>query len=287
MKSRLFILILTLWTAFAFSQDFDYFFEKAEQKSSEKDYISSIYYYQRALQVNPNSHTTHNNYGNALTYLGRFEEAIKQYRRAIFLKYDYSTAYSNLGLVFLHKSLFEKALSNFEKAIEIDSTNHVAYYYLGRYFVAQKLYEESLEPFLTAIALKDDEAIYYYETAVTYFNLNEDNLSKIYFQKAKSIDPSYSNTYIFLGNLALREGDREQAVENYQIAASLGDVNAQTWLETRDIKWKKLKVKKRPFWMFWKKSDSDIQEVKKKKKPFWMFWKKVQQDQEVVIPANE
>jgi tetratricopeptide (TPR) repeat protein len=51
------------------------------------------------------------------------------------------------------------------------------------------------------------------------------------FEKTIELNPSYSNAWISLGNLANARGDAQQQIICYKKAASLGHTQAQEWLQ--------------------------------------------------------
>ena len=54
----------------------------------------------KAIELKPDYIEAHNNLGNTLKDLTRFEEAVASYRSAIELKPDYAEAYFNHGIGF-------------------------------------------------------------------------------------------------------------------------------------------------------------------------------------------
>ena len=72
-------------------------------KSLKIIFFGSPYYsvplLDKAIELGPQNVQAHNNLGNGLNELGRFEEAIISYRKAIELKSDDANAHYNLGVV--------------------------------------------------------------------------------------------------------------------------------------------------------------------------------------------
>lgn len=277
MKFKLIILFL-FFIINLFSNNFDYYYSLANRYEKQRRFKLAEYYYQQAVYKDKYSFVAYNNLGNTQVQNGKYETAIKSYRKAIFINPHYSLAYSNLGIVFLHKSFFDRAKDNFDKAIQLDSSNHSAFYNLGKYYKTQKKIEKSIEPLLIAINLEGKNALYWFEIAHSHFLLGEYDKSYTSFLKSKKYDPQVGETYVFLGNIFMKKMERKKGIKNYKMAASLGNENAQTWLDNNGYKWKLKKKKKKPFWLFWKKNKVEIESdetIKKEdKKPFWLFWKK-------------
>jgi predicted O-linked N-acetylglucosamine transferase (SPINDLY family) len=79
----------------------------------------AIYYYKKAININPNYADAHNNLGNALKDSGKFEKAISCYEKAININPNYVQAYYNLGIIFEKLNNFQESINCYKKAIEI------------------------------------------------------------------------------------------------------------------------------------------------------------------------
>jgi tetratricopeptide (TPR) repeat protein len=72
-----------------------------------------------AVEINPDIAAAHNNRGNGLRNLGRFEEALASYDRAIALKPNYAEAYNNRGNALRGLKRFAEALASYDNAIAL------------------------------------------------------------------------------------------------------------------------------------------------------------------------
>src|SRR5947207_1507019 len=66
-----------------------------------------------------NSMAAHNDLGNALSDIGRVEEAIAEYREAIRLDNDYALAHLNLGRALGSQGRLNEAIASFKEAIRL------------------------------------------------------------------------------------------------------------------------------------------------------------------------
>ena len=71
----------------------------------------------RAVAANQHAATAHNNYGNVLKDLGRFEDALDSYERALKLDPGYADACNNRGDTLQQLGRFEEALESYERAL--------------------------------------------------------------------------------------------------------------------------------------------------------------------------
>ena len=95
---------------------------------------------QKAKEINPLDAEIHNNLGNVLKKLEKFDEAQNSYRQAILLKQNFTEAYYNLGNLLKELSRFDEAEKNYNQAIKFrpnfaEAFNNLAYLLnkLGRF----------------------------------------------------------------------------------------------------------------------------------------------------------
>ena len=77
---------------------------------------------QRALELNPNAVATHNNYGNLLVALKRYDEAETEYHIAIDQEPDHPAPYYNLACLASLKGNTESVVPLLLCAIEFDAS---------------------------------------------------------------------------------------------------------------------------------------------------------------------
>jgi ADP-heptose:LPS heptosyltransferase len=101
-----------------------------------------------ALELKNDHPQSHNNLGNALKDLNKFEEALASYEHALSLKPDYAEAYHNMGTVFSALGKVEDAMKSYNKALSLRPNYPDAYDNLGRL-------HWSLQNFSTAFELME------------------------------------------------------------------------------------------------------------------------------------
>ncbi|GLI53398.1 tetratricopeptide repeat protein [Thermodesulfovibrio yellowstonii] len=108
--------------------------------------------YDELLNENYQSPELYNNYGLALFYLDKFDEALEKFQKAIEVDTAFALAYANTGLVYLNKGEYEKAEQFFLQALERDPENPethyniaVTYYRLNKKNDALKHYEAFID----------------------------------------------------------------------------------------------------------------------------------------------
>jgi TolB-like protein/DNA-binding SARP family transcriptional activator/Tfp pilus assembly protein PilF len=98
----------------------------------------------RALELDPNYSTAHFWYGNFLTAMRRFEEAIAHKTKAVELDPLSSQLSWALGITFLSARRPDEALEHFRNAVELDSLYIPAHAGIGAVFEARGQFEEAV-----------------------------------------------------------------------------------------------------------------------------------------------
>ena len=175
----------------------------------------------RAVAVNQHAATAHNNYGNVLKDLGRFEDALDSYEWALKLDPGYAEACNNRGDTLQQLGRFEEALDSFEHAVKLKPGYAEACYNRGNTLLELKRFEAALDSYDRALKLKPDYAEAYNNQGNTLRGLRrfEDALDS--YERALKLDPGFAEAYKNRGN-TLRALERfDEALESYERARDL------------------------------------------------------------------
>ena len=110
----------------------------------------------KALALQPDSAQAHNNRGNALERLGRFDAALSDYRKAVALAPDSPHAYTNLGVLLRNLGCPNEALASCDKAILLQPDDAEAHSNRGNVLCDLQRFQEALSSYNRAIALQPD-----------------------------------------------------------------------------------------------------------------------------------
>ena len=102
----------------------------------------------RAAAANmPDSPEIHYNLANALRDLGRLNDAVASYRQALRLRPDYLKAFNNLGNVLREQGKLAEALETYRAALAIKPDYAQGHHNLGVTLLAEKCPEEAIAEF--------------------------------------------------------------------------------------------------------------------------------------------
>src|SRR5207249_3494813 len=113
--------------------------------------------FQRAIEVNPNYATAHQQYGNVtLSALGRFDDAIAEGKRAVELDPLSLVINADLGSDYYYARRYDEAIAQQRKTLEMDPGFYYARFNLGEVFSAKRSFDEAISEYQKARALNDD-----------------------------------------------------------------------------------------------------------------------------------
>jgi predicted O-linked N-acetylglucosamine transferase (SPINDLY family) len=116
-------------------------------------YDEALASYSRALELKPDSAGGHNNRGNILWDMKRFEESLEAYDRAIMLNPDLFEGHNNRGNALLSLGRHEDAIKSWDKALELNPELVAAHNNRGNALLALQRYEEAIESWKKALEL--------------------------------------------------------------------------------------------------------------------------------------
>jgi TolB-like protein/Tfp pilus assembly protein PilF len=113
--------------------------------------------FQRAIELNPNYATGHQQYGNnTLSALGRFNDAIAEGKRAVALDPLSLVINADLGMNYYFARRYDEAAAQLRKTLEMDPGYYYAHVDLGQVLAAQRNLDGAIGEYEKARALNDD-----------------------------------------------------------------------------------------------------------------------------------
>src|SRR5258708_775382 len=113
--------------------------------------------FQRAIELNPNYATGHQQYGNnTLSALGRLDDAIAEGKRAVELDPLSLVINADLGMNYYYARRYDEAITQLRKTLEMDPGYYYAHVDLGQVLAAKRAFGEAISEYQKARALNDD-----------------------------------------------------------------------------------------------------------------------------------
>jgi Tfp pilus assembly protein PilF len=169
----------------------------------------------------PHSTRAHFNYGAALQYEGRLDQAENEYNVVLRLDPDYLKAHINLASIYQTKAKLDEAKKYYDRALQIDANSgevRSGYAYLlerlGRPDEARVQYEQ-------AVRLNPKEARLRYTYGAFLDKRGETDAAIAQYQRALDVDPKMADAHSELATALMDKGDLKNAEAHYRAAAEL------------------------------------------------------------------
>jgi tetratricopeptide (TPR) repeat protein len=125
--------------------EFQTYIQAAEEYFAAGDYSAACEAYHQVAELAPISAHDYYNWGYALAYLRKYEEAVRKFREAVELEPTYAPAFCHLGGCLARLSRFEEAIIQLQKAIELDPKLFLAHFNYAFALEKLKRYDEALK----------------------------------------------------------------------------------------------------------------------------------------------
>jgi tetratricopeptide (TPR) repeat protein len=181
----------------------------------------------KAVTLRPSAES-YFNIGLASYYLKNYREAAENYRQAIRLDpYNAADAHYALGLVYRDWGRPEDEIQAYKQAIKLKPDYVSAYERLGSRYLRSKKYPEAIETLKQLMALKPGDANVPNNMGEAYLEMNLVTDAVAAFRQAIQLKPDLGKAYYNLGRSLLAMGNRDAAVQQYNILQNLD----QDWAE--------------------------------------------------------
>src|SRR6267378_1050146 len=181
----------------------------------------------KAVSLRPSAES-YFNIGLASYYLKLYREATESYRQAIRLDpYNAADAHYALGLVYRDWGRPEEEVQSYKQAIKLKPDYVSAYERLGSRYLRSKKYPEAIETFKQLVTLKPGDANVPNNMGEDYLEMNLVTDAVAAFRQAIQLKPDLGKAYYNLGRSLLAMGNRDGAVQQYNILQNLD----QDWAE--------------------------------------------------------
>ena len=191
-------------------------YEQGEQYLwRDENYLKAVESFTEYIDLNPNDARGYIGRGNSYQELKRYQEALIDYDKAIELSPEnFSDVYSKRGHVHRHLGQYLDAIRDYDKHLALDPSNPWSHHYKGMTYRDLEQYDVAIQNWETYVELRliesadwresEQAADAYTNIGLAYIEFGQNQKAIEQFDKALSVDPSYSG--------AVR--GKENAVEN-------------------------------------------------------------------------
>jgi DNA-binding winged helix-turn-helix (wHTH) protein/tetratricopeptide (TPR) repeat protein len=123
----------------------------------DHDWVQAEHEFRTALKLDPNLISAHQRYGSYLTFMGRFEEAIRHYETALEIDPFLLQTNMNLATTYYLRSEHQRAVDHLMKTLELEPNYMPTHFVLACVYSQQGRLEEAIAEFQFVYKL-DDEA---------------------------------------------------------------------------------------------------------------------------------
>jgi tetratricopeptide (TPR) repeat protein len=147
---------------------------------SKNDFEKASISYDKAITLDKNNGIAWYKKANALSELGKYNEAIECYDEAIRLNPNNADAYNNKGTIFSELNNYDEAIECYDEAIAFTKNDDIIYYNKANALSELGKYDEAIECYDEAIRLNPNNADAYNNKDHALFKLLKSNEARKY-----------------------------------------------------------------------------------------------------------
>lgn len=155
----------------------------------------AIYYYNKAVELDPKYALAFKNRGDAYTKKADPDRAISDYSKAIEIYPGYADAYNGRGNAYLDKADLARAISDYNKTIELNPEYAAAFNNRGIAYIEKGDPDRAISDCIKAIELNHEYGNAYYSLSAAYFKKGQYDKSWEAVHKAEALgrkaDPGF------------------------------------------------------------------------------------------------
>jgi tetratricopeptide (TPR) repeat protein len=163
--------------------------------------------------------------GKLFEIFGRTTDAQDQFLESLRLNPENTDARLALGIMYTHQGELGKAETEFKAILELMPQHAYAHFGLGNIHASQGNYSAAIEAYQRSLESGDNEPEFevsaYLKIGRCRFLLEDNAGASREFETVLAMDPQNSEAHVHLGNIALRRGDLERAIGEFEDALEL------------------------------------------------------------------
>jgi serine/threonine-protein kinase len=199
----------------------------------EWDWDAAEREFRRALELRPGSAAAHQMYGRSLSFVGRYQDALRELETARELDPLSVPINAYIGQVHLHARQYDLAAEQFAKALRIDANHVLALHNLGELFLAQGRWTEAVQALERSVAGSTEPSSHYLAMlACGYARVNRRAEAVRILEDLEQRSSEHRASWFDLASLHVALGNREQALARLERGLAERDywmVEIESW----------------------------------------------------------
>jgi tetratricopeptide (TPR) repeat protein len=191
------------------------YFHEAQIHQLQEDYEEMFEMMKKAVVANPKNDDMYGDLWFSVEMSHKYDEGI-QFLLDIINVHPYSYfAWYNLGQAYSYKNEYEEAIEAYEYAFLINDKFILAYEDCAELCFELKYYTRALKHYQEILKHTEPSDDILVNIGKCYAALGQDDVAKVFYLKATSIDPYNDEAYFHFGNCMAREDKWETAIASY------------------------------------------------------------------------
>ena len=204
-------------------------FNKGNAMSALGRMDQALMEYEKAVKIRPDDASAWNNIGAALSALGREEETFQAFEKAIRIKPDYADAWYNIGVTLNGFKRHDEAVNAYNKATKINPNFHQAWCNKGILLYNLNRKDEAIQAFNKAIEIKSDNSSAWSNKGVALSALGRNDEAIHAYSEAIRINPTDHSSMSSKGLVLAQIGKYDEALQCVKKAVDINPSSESAW----------------------------------------------------------
>lgn len=196
-------------------------FQQGQAQMKEKNWDAAATAFQKAIRLEPDNPSYHDQLGEALYGLRRWAESERAYERALRLKPDFGDCWNRLGVVRVKRSDHEGAVAAYEEAIKQSPDEPLFLTNYGKTLRDLGRFDEAIEITLRAIELEPNKGWHKESLGTIYHDQKDWPRAEAAYRDAARLTPRRALLHNELGTVQYYQQKYEEAIQSYREAIRL------------------------------------------------------------------
>ena len=183
-----------------------------------QDYRSDLAIWLDTVNKRPNNPRAHDCLADALTKLGRAQEAVEQWEQMLRIHPDYANTHYNLGMILVRLGRVEEGIGHYEQVLRSKPDDVETHYYLGNALMRLGRAGEAIKHYEQALRIKPDYAEAHNYLAFALIQQGKAQEALGHWEEALRIKPDYAEAHNNLAIALIQQGKAQEAIGHWEEA---------------------------------------------------------------------